>query len=83
VLACSGIEGQMTGGGEFNPEILQLPDQCLGFCELAQDLEPPLVQESLQTADQCELLTKSAFLAAPICGRHRGPPRVINRSPKR
>jgi hypothetical protein len=38
VLAGSGIEGQMTGSSEFNPKILQFPDQGFGFREFAQDL---------------------------------------------
>jgi hypothetical protein len=48
MFAGSGIEGQMTGSSEFNPKILQFPDEGFGFRELAQDLEPPLVQQGLQ-----------------------------------
>src|SRR5215469_14291057 len=52
VFARTSVEGQMTGRGVFNTEILQLADQCLRFCELALDLEPPLVQQGLQARNQ-------------------------------
>jgi hypothetical protein len=49
------VERQVTGGGKRSPEILQLSDQCLGFVKFALDLEPALMQQRLQTADQREL----------------------------
>jgi hypothetical protein len=55
VLACSGIEGQLTGWTEFNPKILQFPDERFGFRELAQDLEPAFVQQGLQSRNERQL----------------------------
>src|SRR5262249_31777232 len=42
VLAGSRVERQVTSGGKLDTEILELPDQCLGFVEFAVDLEAPL-----------------------------------------
>jgi len=61
----------MAGGGEFASEILQLPDQCLGFVEFAQDLEPPLVQQGLQTRNERQF-RHAADRAIPRLSRSAG-----------
>src|SRR6266851_3771216 len=55
VFAGPGVEGQMAGRGELDPEVLQLADQRLGLGQLLLDLQLPLMQQRLQPADERQL----------------------------
>ena len=60
----------MTSRGISDTKILQLAHQGLGFCELAVDLKPSLVQQGLQSRNQRQFrhtpqITPSRVSAVP------------------
>src|SRR6266481_1812581 len=56
----------MTGSSELNPKILQLANQRLGLGQLLLDLQPPLVQQRLQPADERQLRHAADHAAARL-----------------
>jgi hypothetical protein len=53
---------------ELDPEILKLADQRLGLGQIAQNLQPPLVQQCLQPAHQGKLRDTAGHPVAHLGG---------------